>query len=304
VKPIADSGKILEAEFRVEEVEGQTTLVLESRSGDNRNADYHKALLLLLERLAEMGATLINGIVDSAVSRTRPFSERILHIEGRPYPIALGEVKDMEALRIAIGAAQVSVAQQSGAKGGNRTKRIRLYLESMDAAGLEMRLATGGEESDEVRDARGKLGDIASPRRGRRQGRGMSAEKRRAVELRAMFVVESLLQADGWTASDVATEFRGYDIHAKRGVEERHIEVKGTTGYGDSVLLTRGEVRHAEEHHSLTVLAVVREIQLVQSAGSWIGVGGKCRMFNPWRLGAGVLEPIGFEWMTPPRPPN
>jgi len=304
MRPIAYNGGVLDAEFAVEEVEGQSTLVLESRSGRHRNPDYHKALLLLLSRLAEMGATLTNGIVDSTVSRTRPFSERVLHIPGTPYPIPLGNEEDMEALRLAIGAAQVDVAQQSGAIGGNRTKRIRLYLKGINAEGLETRLAGGGEESEEVKDARGKLEEIATPRRGKRQGRGLGAEKRRAVELRAIAVVEGLLRADGWQVDDVATEYRGYDLHASRGAEERHVEVKGTTGQGDSALLTKGEVRHAREHGSLAVLAVVREIQLVQKGDSWFGVGGECRMFDPWRLDAGVLEPVGYEWVAPPRLSN
>jgi hypothetical protein len=304
MRPISGKGRVIRAEYTIEELDGQATLVLESRSGGGRNPDYHKALLVLLERLAAMGATLQNGIVDSTVSRSRPFDERILRLQGRPYPIALGEVDDMEALRIALGAAQVPVAQESGARGGNRTKRIRLYLGGVDADGLETRLAAGGKESDDVKEARDRLEAIANPRRAKGQGRGLSAEKRRAVELRAMAVVEDLLKEEDWDVDDVSTKYLGYDIRATRGSEERHVEVKGTTGNGDSVLLTKGEVRHANEHKEHAVLAVVREIQLVRDKDSWSAVGGECRILEPWQLHAGVLEPVGYEWVTPPHPSN
>lgn len=301
MRPITANGEVLRAEFTVEELKEQVTLVLESRSGRERNPDYQKALLLLLGRLADLGARLENGVVDSAVSRSRPFADRVLRIEDRPYPIALAEVDDMEALRIALGSAQIQVAQKSGAKGGNPTKRIRLYLDGVDVEGLEDRLAGGGEESNDVKEARDRMEAIANPRRrGGGQGRGLSAEKRRAVELRAMAVVEDLLIADGWTVKDVALEYRGYDVHAERGSEERHVEVKGTTGLGDSVLLTKGEVRHADEHGKHAALAIVREIKLVRKGDAWEGVGGKCRTFAPWKLATGALEPVGFEWVAPP----
>jgi hypothetical protein len=304
MRPISERGRVIRAEYTVEELDGQATLVLESRSGRRRNPDYHRALLLLLERLAAMGATLHNGIVDSTVSRSRPFDERVLRLPDRSYPIALKEVDNMEALRIALGAAQVHVAQESGARGGNRTKRIRLYLGGVDADGLETGLAAGGEESDDVKEARDRLEAIANPRRAIGQGRGLSAEKRRAVELRAMAVVEGLLVEGDWDVDDVSAKYLGYDIRATRGSEERHVEVKGTTGHGDSVLLTKGEVRHANEHKELAVLAVVREIKLVRDGGSWSAAGGKCRILEPWRLQAGVLEPVGYEWVTPPYPSN
>jgi hypothetical protein len=119
-----------------------------------------------------------------------------------------------------------------------------------------------------------------------------------------MAVVEDLLTEEDWDVDDVSTKYLGYDIYARRGSEQRHVEVKGTTGQGDSVLLTKGEVRHANEHKEHAVLAVVRKIQLVRSKDSWSAVGGECRILEPWQLHAGALEPVGYEWVTPPNPSN
>lgn len=45
-----------------------------------------------------------------------------------------------------------------------------------------------------------------------------------------------------------------YDLRCTRGTEERHVEVKGTTGAATSVELTINEVLHARDQgHGATV---------------------------------------------------
>jgi hypothetical protein len=115
-----------------------------------------------------------------------------------------------------------------------------------------------------------------------------------------MKVVSDLLGDDDWDVHDVAVDRRGYDLLAIRNGQELHVGVKGTTGAGASVLLTRGEVRHVREHSSQVALGVVSGIALRQEGEQWHGDGGQARMFWPWRLDDSVLEPVGFEWVLPP----
>jgi hypothetical protein len=189
-----DGDTELDAEFSVEEVDGTPTVVLESRSGQTRNPDYYPALSLLLTRLRAMDARIALAIVDSTVSRRLPFHERVLEVRGRTYPIVLTGEADIEALRIALEAAQETVAQQPGAKGGNRHKRIRLYLDAVDSEGLEG-LLSGPSDAQAVNRAVG-LPERSRADRSRAggQGRGLDAVQRRAVEDRATEVVTLRLE--------------------------------------------------------------------------------------------------------------
>lgn len=300
MKPITNAGRVLDSEFKIEADAGRPTLVLESRFGQVRNPDYYQALELLLLRLKSLNAVITDAIVDSTVSRNVGFAQRRLRIRGRTYPIRLDGEENLSDLRIAICAAQAPVAQRPGARGGNRHKRIRLFLQGVEEAGLETLLAGGGSRPDvqveEEKDAIERLS------RGGGQGRGLSAPQRRAVELRAVAVVTRRFEEEGWDVDDVATEKRGYDLHVERAGEERHVEVKGTIGSGASVLLTPNEVRHCRVNPAHTVLAVVSGIKLARADKSWKGEGGSLRSFDRWRLEEGVLEPQRYEWVLPPEP--
>jgi hypothetical protein len=300
LKAISADGQVLEAEFSVEVVDGQTTLILESRSGDARNVDYHPALRTLLTRLAELDARLTNAIVDSTVSRRLPFEQRQLRLRERTYPVRLRAEPDIEGLRLAIGAAQESVAQRPGAKGGNRHKRIRLYLDiQVDSTELGTRLASTRASAEEVREAVDIVESVARPtRKGRAQGRGLTGPERRAVELRGMDVARKQLEADDWSVENVSSD-RSYDFHCQGDARELRVEVKGTTGAGASILLTPNEVRHAREHEAVVALFVVSGIELDREATPPRATGGTLRILNRWRLDAGVLEPVGYEWVLP-----
>lgn len=302
MKPITDVGSVLDSEFRIEPYEGRPTLVLESRFGQVRNPDYNQALELLLIRLRALDAVITDAIVDSTVSRNVGFDERRLQIRGRSYPIRLRTEEDPGDLRIAICAAQMPIAQQPGARGGNRHKRIRLFLGDVGGEGLEALLAGGGDRPDtQVEEAIDLIEQMANPGRGGGQGSGLNAAQRRAVELRAVGVVTSRLEERGWDVEDISSQKRGYDLHATRGEEERHVEVKGTIGSGASVILTRNEVRHARADPAHAVLAVVSEIELTGEDDSWEAEGGRLRDFDRWRLEEGALEPRSFEWVLPPQ---
>lgn len=129
---IDDVSRHLDAEYSVERDGDLLSLVLESASGNApsrpaRNTDYRRTLTVLLGRLRDLGATLQDGLVDSALTRRRgiPESERRLFES----PIRLADEPDMEAVRRRLTSAQALIAQAPDAsKGGNSTKRIRLRL--------------------------------------------------------------------------------------------------------------------------------------------------------------------------------
>jgi 5-methylcytosine-specific restriction protein B len=76
----ADAPTYLDAEYSVERDGDLLTLVLESASGNApsrpaRNTDYRRALTVFLGRLRDLGATLQDGLVDSALTRRRDIPE-------------------------------------------------------------------------------------------------------------------------------------------------------------------------------------------------------------------------------------
>jgi hypothetical protein len=112
-------------------------LIMESRGGGadiaagipGRNADYNEALDLLLARLRQFGATILDGLVDSRRTQALGLAPAACRILPEP-PVRLAEVADMTALRFEMGRRQERIAQDEAApKGGNRTKRIRLLVD-------------------------------------------------------------------------------------------------------------------------------------------------------------------------------
>jgi superfamily II DNA or RNA helicase/diadenosine tetraphosphate (Ap4A) HIT family hydrolase/HKD family nuclease/SOS-response transcriptional repressor LexA len=126
-----DSGKLLDASFRIERIEDQLTIIYESRggtkgSGRERNTQYAPGLEALLARLAAMDVQITDVVVESGKTFELPLDQRKLTIEGERYPL---RIIDPVALRRKLGAAQAKVGRAEGAKGsGNSTRRIRLFL--------------------------------------------------------------------------------------------------------------------------------------------------------------------------------
>ncbi|WP_412516468.1 DUF3883 domain-containing protein [Actinomadura madurae] len=89
-----------------------------------------------------------------------------------------------------------------------------------------------------------------------------------------------------------------YDLLAVKGDEERHIEVKGSTGTAETVELTTNEVTHARS--ALTDLVVVDQITwLRQSDGSIHTSGGRCRHWTAWKPNEHDLQPTRYRYTIP-----
>ncbi|MBK3576530.1 DUF3883 domain-containing protein [Streptomyces sp. MBT65] len=77
-----------------------------------------------------------------------------------------------------------------------------------------------------------------------------STSEEKDSERIAMRHVQRLLQEDGWVVADIHTENRGYDLQARRGREQRLVEVKGVWDSAASrgIRLTGNEVLMAMQH--------------------------------------------------------
>lgn len=128
------------------------------------------------------------------------------------------------------------------------------------------------------------------------QGFGLSQLERKAVELRAMEVVRQIYENDGWEVVDTSSS-HPFDLLATRDGEIRHIEVKGTTGLGASILLTHGEVEHAKRNRSVAALVVVSKIALSGEGESFAGSGGEISThLDPWHIKNSCLEATNYRY--------
>ena len=118
---------------------------------------------------------------------------------------------------------------------------------------------------------------------------------KKAIEMQAVRQAISHYEASGFVVEDVGA-YRSYDLHVVRGTEVRHIEVKGSQGHVEKILLTRNEVTHATEFGS-TDLVVVAEIPWErQLDGSVVAEDGLMSVYPGWRPSLENLKPLSYEY--------
>ncbi|MCC5480838.1 DUF3883 domain-containing protein [Streptomyces barringtoniae] len=95
----------------------------------------------------------------------------------------------------------------------------------------------------------------------RRRGAGYISDpkKRKAVEEHAEQLATAHYELQGWTVEKLG---KPYDLRCTRGTEERHVEVKGTTGAATSVELTINEVLYARDKGNTVDPYVVSDISM------------------------------------------
>lgn len=123
-------GRLLDASFSVERASSDHAVLAYESRGPKRNVDYIVGLEVLLTRLQEMDAVLVDALVDTQATRRSGLSasERRLR-PGPKYPIPLQSV-DARELADLLRRAQRPIGQAPGAKGGNETRRMVLTVEA------------------------------------------------------------------------------------------------------------------------------------------------------------------------------
>ncbi len=139
--------------------------------------------------------------------------------------------------------------------------------------------------------------EIASGKRPVGQGFAKDAKRRQATEDRAMKVAIEQYQNEGWAVEDVSSG-SPFDLFCKNDGTELHVEVKGTTGDGKSVFLTRNEVDHAHSYPNVH-LFIVSNIVLEETDGEWAGSEGDVRIIPSWEPASDDLSALSYEYSVP-----
>jgi hypothetical protein len=70
------------------------------------------------------------------------------------------------------------------------------------------------------------------------------------------------LEARGYKAFINTSANQPYDYECKKGGKHYFVEVKGTQGPGESVILTRNEVNHWKKHQNQSIAVIVHGVEL------------------------------------------
>jgi len=123
-----------------------------------------------------------------------------------------------------------------------------------------------------------------------------SSASRKVIEMAAMQAAIAYYKSEGWQVEDTSSN-NPYDLRCtKREESELRVEVKGTTGDGSSVLLTRGEVIHAQEHPRVDLFIFFGLTVQQDGSGEPEILGGETVILSPWKIDTGKLSPIAYEY--------
>lgn len=134
--------------------------------------------------------------------------------------------------------------------------------------------------------------DVIESHLNRTAGFESNARIRRAVEDRAMKVVETYFRRRGY---DVQDDHRteSYDFLCASSTEKLYVEVKGTRSLGELFSLTANEVEFARAHARSTVLCVVHSIN-VRGRRRPKATGGQLLEVAPWSPDKHELRPVAY----------
>ena len=185
---------------------------------------------------------------------------------------------------------------------GGRARRHRNLIKIDAKVWRAYRVALRGQAKKSVAYAFSESEQIAAelesalnPRFGSRQGFGLSAEEKRCVELHAMNAAKKYLKGKHFEKVEDVSERNPFDLLATRRGSFLSVEVKGTTGHGAEIRLTRGEVRFQQMAYPANMLIVVHSIKLKRGTEPKAS-GGKLRVFTPWKLDARRLLPQAYSY--------
>jgi MrcB-like, N-terminal domain/Domain of unknown function (DUF3883) len=130
----------------------------------------------------------------------------------------------------------------------------------------------------------------------RKQGRNrLSAKENRVIELYAVELAIQYFKDEGWERVEDVGDKKSYDIHCTRGEMELYVEVKGTTSYGNSVVITRNELTVHREQYPNNALFVVSKIKLEKGENP-VATGGEVSILRPWKILDSDLSAIAFDY--------
>lgn len=136
---------------------------------------------------------------------------------------------------------------------------------------------------------------LSKPQVSGRQGFGLTADGRKAVEMQAMKVATEWWVAQGYKVSNKSAN-NPFDLLVTKDGTKIKVEVKGTTSMRPTaILMTKNEIELHRAEKNNTALVMVSEIEL-QRGSPASASGGKCEVLqgSDWDIDTWVVTPIAF----------
>jgi hypothetical protein len=176
--------------------------------------------------------------------------------------------------------------------GGRELRAQQGYLTKVPAALVSLLFPS----DEEVRSV--ALPDSTGPKRGRGQAYITDAVRRSAIERHA--VDEAKNHYLGLGATDIVELGKPYDLQLTLGGIERHIEVKGSTVPDvETVLVTQGEVAHANRWATTDLVVVDGILLRYTEDGDITTSGGRLRTWSNWVPADRHLLPTQLRYTIP-----
>jgi hypothetical protein len=129
------------------------------------------------------------------------------------------------------------------------------------------------------------------------RGYQLDPKRRDAVEAYAMERAK-----EAYPGADDTSATESYDLRTSDSGREVRVEVKGTLGSGDHILLTANEIDSAFGAEWRTDLFIVSEIQLTAREGEFVATGGKTHIIRAWSPSLNDLKPTQYRYRVPRQP--
>jgi hypothetical protein len=151
----------------------------------------------------------------------------------------------------------------------------------------------GWPGSEDVQD----IEEVVRPRQGaaRRQGFQVSTARRLATERFAMERAIGHYEREGWVVKDVSRS-ESFDLLCQKGEQVLHVEVKGTTSAGATILLTANEVDHARRQQPHMELFILNGIRFLKGDEP---TGGEVRILRGWAPEESRLTALAYQYELP-----
>jgi len=155
----------------------------------------------------------------------------------------------------------------------------------------------GGWPDGDEQDTRFDASNRGSTTKGSGQGFNVSQEDKEAIERFAVDLAKDYFREKGY--NKIEEKGKPYDLLCRKGRTVLYVEVKGTQGLGQSVLLTRNEVLFARKNWPSMALYIVSGINVYGPKGKRRARGGTGRPIAPWAIDEGYLTPRNYEYRVP-----
>ncbi len=147
-----------------------------------------------------------------------------------------------------------------------------------------------------VEEATRQVAAAAGRPRTSRTGQGFATDQRVKVAVETHAMNEALLHYSKLGKVTDTSRTKSFDYVVEIDSISWHIEVKGTTGDPQEILLTPNEVQHAMEYPHVALFVLDNIIVDRSDQGEISASGGNASIFHPWSLDQARLSPIGYKY--------